>query len=49
MASPLKHSKQWTPSLDVPCIAMYVTSLKEELTTKDGIKANVSLCQSEAT
>jgi hypothetical protein len=46
---PLKHSKQWTPSRDVPCIAMSVTSSKEELTMKDGIKANVSLCQSEAT
>ena len=49
MASPLKHSKQWTTSHDVPCTATSVTSLKEEPTTKDGIKANVSLCQSEAT
>ena len=46
---PLKHSKQWTTSHDVPCIAMSVISLKERSTTKDGIKTNVSLCQSEVT
>jgi len=47
-ASPLMHSKQWTMSRDVPCTATSVTSSKEEPTTKDGIKANVSLCQSKA-
>jgi len=48
-ASLLKHSKQWTTSRNVLCIAMSVTSSKEGSTTKDGIKANVFLCQSEAT
>ena len=28
-AFPLKHSKQWTTSCNVPCIAMSVTSLKK--------------------
>jgi hypothetical protein len=46
---PPEALKAWTTSCDVLCIATSATSSKEESTTKDGIKANVFLCQSKAT
>jgi hypothetical protein len=47
--SPPKHSKQLITSRNIQSIAMFASSSKAKSTMKDGIKANVSPYQSEAT